>query len=83
MQEHGVQIKTRIFTPPGVNLNPHFITLSKRVFNLENESVNVTDGFMDSQRINEWVAAQTNDNVTKLFEPRELINSYLYQSSFL
>lgn len=59
-----------MFVPAGVEINPCFVSLSTQVFNAENDTVDSIDGFMDSEKINKWVADQTNNNVAEFLEPR-------------
>ncbi|XP_043288948.1 uncharacterized protein [Venturia canescens] len=81
MGDHGVRIKTKIFTDHDVTqLDPNFIKVAKRIFHSEIETVDVIDGSMGNRKINEWIAAQTNSSVAHIFEPRNLEVQILIQS---
>ncbi|XP_043268133.1 serine protease inhibitor 3/4-like [Venturia canescens] len=72
LAKYDVQMKTKIFVPSDFEVKSGFEKTTKKVFKVEYEKVPVTDGFMDSGKINEWVAAQTHNNVTKLFESQRI-----------
>ncbi|XP_043288931.1 antichymotrypsin-2-like [Venturia canescens] len=72
LNEYDVHVKTKIFVPSDVTLKPNFVNTSTEIFNAEIETVNVTNGLMDTGKMNEWIAAQTNNNVTELIKLEEI-----------
>ncbi|XP_043283546.1 antichymotrypsin-2-like isoform X2 [Venturia canescens] len=68
LAKYDVRIKTKIFVPSGVKLKPDFVDLCTKVFNSEIESVAVTDGSIDNNRIDEFFVAETNNNVKSLLK---------------
>lgn len=80
MQNYDVHVKTKIFVSPGARLKPFFYHLCTQVFKSEIEIFNASNALMESEQINKWVADQTKDHVTTLFQLgkiNHLINQFI------